>query len=89
VEPLTNRLLRRPGESSTFTRRSPSARSRADPGADLAQYAGHWVALLDERVVADDETPAGLMRKVWESQVPLDDVRVQFVEASGPATMVS
>jgi hypothetical protein len=65
---------------------------RANQASDtIAQFAGRWIALLDQRVVADDESPAGLMRKIWESQSPLDDVRVQFVDppAAEPAAKVS
>jgi hypothetical protein len=64
-----------------FQRRQPSELSRRILAADLEQFAGRWIALLDQRVVANDETPAGLMRKVWESHFPIDDVQIQFVEA--------
>jgi hypothetical protein len=47
----------------------------------MEQFAGRWIAVLDQRVVANDETPAGLVRKIWESQFPIDDVQIQFVEA--------
>jgi len=97
VEPLTHRLLRRSGGGGPPARRPPPGLADAGLGTGTAQFAGRWIALLDDRVVADDESPAGLMRKVWESQFPVDDVRVQFVDApltgpatfSGPATKVS
>lgn len=97
VEPLTHRLLRRSGGGGLPARRPPSGLADAELGIDTAQFAGRWIALLDDRVVADDESPAGLMRKIWESQFPVDDVRVQFVDTpltgpatfSGPATKVS
>jgi hypothetical protein len=77
---LTHRLLRRSAGG-------PAAR-RSELDTDIAAFAGRWIALLDERVVADDESPAGLMRKIWESHFPVDDVRVQFVDTplAGPAT---
>jgi hypothetical protein len=80
VEPLTHRLLRR-------TAGGPAAR-RSELDINTTLFAGRWIALLDERVVADDESPAGLMRKIWESHFPVDDVRFQFVDAPlpGPAT---
>jgi hypothetical protein len=93
VEPLTHRLLRRSGGGGLPARRPLSGLADvglADVGLapDTEQFAGRWIALLDDRVVANDESPAGLMRKIWESQFPVDDVRVQFVDAplSGPAT---
>ena len=97
MEPLTHRLLRRSGGGGSPARRPLSGLADAGLGTDAAQFAGRWIALLDDRVVADDESPAGLMRKIWESQFPVDDVRVQFVDAplsgsaafSGPATKVS
>jgi hypothetical protein len=72
-------------------RRSPSAFAGSEHGTDTAQFVGRWIALLDEHIVADDDSPAGLMRKIWESHYPVDDVQVQFVEApvSGPATRAS
>ena len=82
MEPITHRLLRRSGDSATApARRAPSDLSRRILAADLEQFAGRWIALLDQRVVANDESPAGLMRKVWESHFPIDDVQVRFVEA--------
>jgi len=88
VEPLTHRLIRRSGGGGPAAPRSLSGLANADLGTGTGQFAGRWIALLDERVVADDESPAGLMRKIWESQFPVDDVRVQFVDPplSGSAT---
>jgi hypothetical protein len=82
VEPFTHRFLRRAEESVEIAeRRPPSDLSKRILAADMEQFAGRWIALLDQRVVANDETPAGLMRKVWESHFPIDDVQIQFVEA--------
>src|ERR1700722_7133745 len=97
VEPLTHRLLRRSGGGGPPGRRSLSGLADAGIGTDTAQFAGRWIALVEDRVVADDESPAGLMRKIWESQFPVDDGRVQFVDTpssgsaafSEPATKVS
>jgi hypothetical protein len=88
VEPLTHRLLRRSSGGGSSARRLLPGLAGAGLGTDTAEFAGRWIALLDDRVVADDESPAGLMRKIWESQFPVDDVQVQFVDAplSGPAT---
>jgi len=90
VELLSHRLLRRSGGGVPPTRRSRLGLTK-EPGAATEQFAGRWIAFLDERVVADDESPAGLMRKIWESQFPLDEVRVQFVDppSSGPVSKVS
>jgi hypothetical protein len=64
-------------------------RASAGLGADIAEFEGRWIALLGGRIVADDESPAGLMRKIWESEVPVDDVRVQFVNSIEPVSRVS
>ncbi|HEY5274025.1 MAG TPA: hypothetical protein VIJ34_12415 [Acidimicrobiales bacterium] len=90
MEPLTHRLLRR-SERGTPARSSLSSLVTSESGIDNEQFAGRWIAILDQRVIIDDESPAGLMRRLWESRFPVDDVQVQFVDdpSSGPAAKVS
>jgi hypothetical protein len=79
MQSFTGRIFRRSDSDS------PGSRPGVDPTIEhpsrreLEHYDGRWIAAVDGRVVADDDTASGLMRKVWESGHSLDHVRVQFV----------
>jgi hypothetical protein len=83
VEPFTYRILRRPAGIASVSRASTQRPGRS-LDVDVEQFAGRWIALLDRRVIANDETPAGLIRKVWESPFSIDEVQIQYVEGSSP-----